>query len=393
MCNLWYQARMLQWCATCWHVSHAIVLAAHVAAEFMHPAWLVDTAKHCIQKPLPAGGCKLGDAVLADLVEQLNACAADVPDDEDMLPMHWAAEKGQTDACQLLLDAAPNTITAADWYDKLPVHWAAEKGHTATCQLLLDAAPETNHAADQCGKLPLHWAAGFGHTATCQLLLDAAPETITAADQYGMLPVHWAAEKGHTATCQLLLDAAPETNSAADQCGKLPVHWAAACGHTATCQLLLDRAPQTAVMVDFAGRTPLQCALLAVHHHIPMCLDAARCLVAAAPVASVLAALSAVPEAQPLFADFFITRSPHLTSAEWTAAWSAVPVPCSGLLRALPAVLGHSAEQAPHLVQHLPPADVQRLRTAALCLARAQKQSGVALPSGIVWQVLQLMGA
>jgi hypothetical protein len=249
---------MLQWCATCWHVSHAIVLAAHVAAEFMHPAWLVDTAKHCIQKPLPAGGCKLGDAVLADLVEQLNACAADV--------------------------------MAGDWLGALPVHRAAEFGHTATCQLLL------------------------------------------------------------------------------------------------------DRAPQTAVMVDFDGRTPLQFALLAVHHH-HMCLDAARCLVAAAPVASVVAALVAVPQALPLFADFFITRSPHLTSEEWMAAWSAVPAPCPGLLRALPAVPAHSAEQARHLVQHLPPADVQRLRTAALCMARAQKQSAVALPSAVVWQVLQLIGA
>jgi hypothetical protein len=63
------------------------------------------------------------------------------------------------------------------------------------------------------------------------------------------------------------------------------------------------------------------------------------------------------------------------------------------LLRALPAVLAHSAEQARCLVQHLPPADVQRLRTAALCLARAQKQSGVFLPNPVVWQILQLMDA
>ncbi len=92
-----------------------------------------------------------------------------------------------------------------------------------------------------------------------------------------------------------------------------------------------------------------------------------------------LTALSAMHKSLPLFADFFITRSDHLTSEEWTAAWSAVPAPCPGLLRALPAVLAQSTEQAGHLVQHLPPADVQRLRTAALGLARAQKQSGVFL--------------
>jgi hypothetical protein len=54
-------------------------------------------------------------------------------------------------------------------------------------------------------------------------------------------------------------------------------------------------------------------------------------------------------------------------------------------------VLAHSAEQARHLAQHLPPADVQRLRTAALCLARVHKQSGVFLPGAVVWQAL--MGA
>ncbi|KAI3433501.1 hypothetical protein D9Q98_003313 [Chlorella vulgaris] len=300
---------------------------------------LVSSNHAAVVCDLLARGCKLGDAVLADLVEQLNACAADVTAGDWLgaLPVHRAAGFGHTPTCQLLLDAAPEAITAADLYGKLPLHWAAEKGHAATCQLLLDAAPETSYAADQCGKLPLHWAAGFGHTATCQLLLDAAPETITVADVYGMLPVHWAAERGHTATCQLLLDTAPDTITAADIDGWLLLH--------------------------------------------------------SAPVASVLAFLSAVPQAQPLFADFFITRSPHLTSEEWTAAWSAVPASCPGLLRALPAVLAHSTEQARHLVQHLSPADVQRLRTAALCMARAQRQSGVFLPTAVVWQILQLTTA
>jgi hypothetical protein len=41
-------------------------------------------------------------------------------------------------------------------------------------------------------------------------------------------------------------------------------------------------------------------------------------------------------------------------------------------------------------VQHLPPADVQRLSTAVLCLARAQKQSGVFLPTPVAWSILAL---
>ncbi|KAL4853586.1 Ankyrin repeat [Chlorella vulgaris] len=303
------------------------------------------------------------------------------------LPLHRAATNGQTATCQLLLDAAPQTIAAADSEGMLPVHWAARNGDTATLQLLLNAAPGMVTAADSDGMLPVHCASCAGHTATCHLLLDTAPGTVTAVDLYGRLPLHWAAGNGHTATCQLLLDA-PETITAVDICGQLPLHLAARNGRTATCQLLLDRAPQTAVVADIDGRTPLQLALARTSPRF----DIARCFVAAAPAAGVLVALAAVPKTRPLCADFFITRSLHLTSKEWSTAWSAVPAPCPGLMRALPAVLARSTEQAGHLVQHLPPADVQRLRTAVLCLARAQKQSGVFLPTPVAWSILALLG-
>ncbi|KAI3426877.1 hypothetical protein D9Q98_006823 [Chlorella vulgaris] len=104
------------------------------------------------------------------------------------------------------------------------------------------------------------------------------------------------------------------------------------------------------------------------------------------PARSALAALLAAgPAAQPLFADFVIARLP-MTSKEWAT----VPAPCPGIGRALPAVLAHPAEQARWLVRHLPPADAQRLRTAAFSLHRAQQQLHVFLPSPVVWDILAL---
>jgi hypothetical protein len=140
-------------------------------------------------------------------------------------------------------------------------------------------------------------------------------------------PCTWQ-QKAVTDICRMLLDAAPESATSASVHGMLPMHWAARHGHPATCRLLLDRAPHTAVVLDSAGMTPLQLALARNPPH----LVTARCVVAAGPSADVLAALSAVPEAQPLFAGFLLARSPHLTSKGWTAAWSAVPAPCQGLL-------------------------------------------------------------
>jgi hypothetical protein len=49
-------------------------------------------------------------------------------------------------------------------------------------------------------------------------------------------------------------------------------------------------------------------------------------------------------------------------------------------------VLAHAVKQ----VQRLPPADAQRLCTAALSLHRAQKQLQMFLPGPVVWDILAL---
>ncbi|EFN59561.1 expressed protein [Chlorella variabilis] len=113
-------------------------------------------------------------------------------------------------------------------------------------------------------------------------------------------------------------------------------------------------------------------------------LDAARCLLAAGPALPILSSLAAAgPAALPLYADFVIARLP-LSGQDWAL----VPAPCPGLCGVLPAALAHSPEQARQLVRHLPPPYVQRLRTAALALHRAQKELGTSLPPPIVGLIL-----
>ncbi|PSC70817.1 ankyrin repeat PH and SEC7 domain containing [Micractinium conductrix] len=82
------------------------------------------------------------------------------------------------------------------------------------------------------------------------------------------------------------------------------------------------------------------------------------------------------------------TDAPHTPLAE--AEWALVPAPCPGLGAALLAVLQRSAAQAARLVAHMPAGDVRRLRTAALCLARAQRAHDAPLPQPLVWRVLSL---
>lgn len=74
----------------------------------------------------------------------------------------------------------------------------------------------------------------------------------------------------------------------------------------------------------------------------------------------------------------------QLTGEQWEK-W--VPRSCPGLGRVLPAVLGRcpSGEEAGRLVARMEDGDRQRLRTFALCLARAPPR---ALPAGVAWHLL-----
>lgn len=69
-------------------------------------------------------------------------------------------------------------------------------------------------------------------------------------------------------------------------------------------------------------------------------------------------------------------------------AWALLPAPCPGLGEALPAVLERSQAEAHHLVGRILKGQLARLRTAALSLARAQREAGVELPAPLVARCL-----
>eukprot|EP00887_Chlorella_sp_A99_P000710 scaffold5.g710.t1 len=83
-----------------------------------------------------------------------------------------------------------------------------------------------------------------------------------------------------------------------------------------------------------------------------------------------------------LLADLAASRP--LSPVEWVA----LPSPCPGLERALPAVLARSPDEAAQLVAHLPAAAVGRLRALALSLARLQRRLCLELPEDIVRRIL-----
>ena len=246
---------------------------------------------------------------------------------------------------------------------------------------LLRAAPAAALAADQQGKLPLHVAAFQGRTDVVRLLLAAAPATATATAAHLFTPLHCAAFHGHADTVSLLLEAAPAAALARDANGRTPLHYAAFWGRRGgAAQALLAAAPGAAAVRDSNGDSPLHAAVRG--HSPPM----ARLLLSDPDLygtADLAAALAECGDAAlPLYADLAASRP--LTVAQWAI----VPAPCPALVSALPAVVARSRAEARLLVQHLTTEQWLRLRTLALCVARAQHRAGVSLPADLIASLL-----
>lgn len=282
-----------------------------------------------------------------------------------------------------------------------PLHRATLAGHEEAFQLLLDAAPQAaglacGHA-DSGGESWVDWT--LMHSAACggcapavEALLRLAPEapmraaTMVDAGIGGCLPLHFACNYGHPGAARLLLQAAPDTAAAADSSGMTALHYAALSGDPATVALVLEAAPLAALALDSVGRRPLQVALKAVRYArgaptLAAALAAARVLLPASglDLDQMLAVLCEGED--PGHALFVDLAASSALSAE---QWQHVPTPCAGLARALPAVLPRSQAEAGRLVRHLPDAERERLRAAALSLAHAGRSAPAALPGHVV---------
>lgn len=326
--------------------------------------------------------------LLVDAAEALNMAA----EWTDLSPFHQAAFRGQAAVLRQLLEAAPAGAAAAATCRHLNegeyaawtlMHSAAVGGSAATIQVILDFAPGAASWASDYHHTPLHEACGAGHREAARLLLDAAPTTAAAKDDGDFFPLHWAALEGDEEIINLLLAAGAPGADQRNDLGNTPLHCtvAFAAKPEAAVKLLLDACPAAALVPNDEGQLPLDCALCR-YEQSPEHLSIARLLLpVSGPVVSLGALKSAHAEAQPLYADLAALFA--LSAAEWER----VPAPCTGLGRALPAVLERSDAEARQLVRRLSLVEQQRLRTAALprasCGAAAAAHHG-AMPGRLI---------
>eukprot|EP00434_Breviolum_minutum_P025844 symbB.v1.2.022847.t1/scaffold2045.1/size91218/8 len=133
-----------------------------------------------------------------------------------------AAGSGQVPVLQCLLEASADVKTS-DENDCTALHWAADQGHAEACELLLKFGAQVDDEDDDARGLrqvwsdvkrklhrksqawtPLCLAAEEGHLKTCEVLLSFGA-TVSIPDEDLRSPLWWAAWRKHDALVELLL--------------------------------------------------------------------------------------------------------------------------------------------------------------------------------------------
>ncbi|XP_017295523.1 ankyrin repeat and SOCS box protein 3 [Kryptolebias marmoratus] len=142
----------------------------------------------------------------SDIVHILvNVCNLEAHDDHKISPLFVAAQYGQRECLQILINAGACVNTqAADLATPLLI--ASQEGHQACVDLLLDHGADPNMACShEWPQLPVHAAAEFGHLGILRRLIDVTNRTCDRSG--GMVsPLYVAIHSHQTGSIQLLLE-------------------------------------------------------------------------------------------------------------------------------------------------------------------------------------------
>ncbi|GAB6027875.1 hypothetical protein CHUAL_002089 [Chamberlinius hualienensis] len=197
-----------------------------------------------------------------DVVDELlrNQAFVNARSKVGITPLHLAAMNGYTELVKSLLKNHGAILDATTLNKQTPLHMAAEKGQLDVCNCLLELKADPN-AVDQQGQTPLHLAAENDHSDVVKLFLKYRPELVTMANTGGSTCAHIAAMKGSVEVIKELMKSnkAVVINGRLKATESLPIHLAAEGGHADVVKILLE-AGASGTDENKEGHTPLHLA-------------------------------------------------------------------------------------------------------------------------------------
>ena len=126
-----------------------------------------------------------------------------------MTALHWAAETGNAQIAEILVNAGAILEVTTRLGAYTPLHVAGRKGAAEVIRVLLDAGANPKGVAAT-GSTPLHLVAGAGSAAGAKHLLDAGAEIDARAGDAQQTPLMFAAAANRADVVTLLLESGAE---------------------------------------------------------------------------------------------------------------------------------------------------------------------------------------
>jgi ankyrin repeat protein len=199
--------------------------------------------------------CAKGDRELAQNVLDNGANPEICQKGSRMTPAHMAAESGNLELFNLLMDYKCLTHTETQ-YGQSVLHSAAIAGRPGMIRALRGVI--SSGCKDRNGATPLHWAAEKGHVeAVNELLLMESP--IDSVSNAGETPLHGACKGGQLEVVQLLIQGGADPFRR-DGVGRTALHHAVSANHIDVVEFLLSKSHDGIDSPNWAGFTALSLA-------------------------------------------------------------------------------------------------------------------------------------
>ncbi|KUL91420.1 hypothetical protein ZTR_01719 [Talaromyces verruculosus] len=185
---------------------------------------------------------------------------------EARFAIHEAAREGKTSVVESLLNANPKLASRKDDDERLPIHWAAAYNRLPIVELLVSNKYFDPDVTDGSGWTPLMIAASLKNAegdAIIDLLLRKDAD-VNIKSVSGQNALHFAASKANLSTVKTLV-AHKCSARVKDRRGQLALHRAAAVGSTPILKILLDEGKSPVNATDVDGLTALHHAISEGH--------------------------------------------------------------------------------------------------------------------------------
>lgn len=184
-------------------------------------------------------------ASLAAVLIPAMTCASEMGD---------AIMDGRADAVRTIIANSPGKANETIEEGRLPIHLAANVGNDDIVNILLDAGADVN-STDSRGEAPVHEAVCCGQYSTLGLLIKRGAN-LNARGSNGRTPLHCVLNKPEQIAALLIQNGASVNNR--DNNGRTPLYAACALGDP-DCVRVMIEAGAAADDADFSVMTPMHC--------------------------------------------------------------------------------------------------------------------------------------